>query len=91
MVRHVLALYLFRFGAPDITRWYIHPDDYVPSFSRPWTSQSVSDNLERAQKFHSAQLNTKFFELRRPRNVKVPDDEWTFFRGDQVQVNCSYL
>ncbi|ETN78931.1 hypothetical protein NECAME_02795 [Necator americanus] len=75
-----------RFGAPDITRWVIHPDDYVPSFERPWTNDVLSKNTERANAYHQSMMNNKFFRFRRPKINRIPDEEWTFFPGDLVQV-----
>ncbi|RCN45686.1 putative ribosomal protein L24 [Ancylostoma caninum] len=79
-------VYSGRFGAPDITRWVIHPDDYVPTFERPWTNDELSKATERAHDYHQALMNNKFFHLRRPNIKRIPDEEWTFFPGDLVQV-----
>ncbi|VDM56864.1 unnamed protein product [Angiostrongylus costaricensis] len=75
-----------RFGAPDITRWVIHPDDYVPSYERPWTNEELTKSIKRADKYHEKMLSSKFFELRRTKIRRMPDEQWTFFPGDIVQV-----
>lgn len=75
-----------RFGAPDITRWVIHPDDYVPSYERPWVNEELTKSLERAEKYHQAMTSQKFFPLRRSKIRRIPDEEWTFLAGDLVQV-----
>ncbi|KHJ81930.1 hypothetical protein OESDEN_18381, partial [Oesophagostomum dentatum] len=63
----------------------MHPDDYVPTFERPWTNDELSKATERAHAYHQAMINNKFFNFRRPKINKIPDEEWTFFPGDLVQ------
>ncbi|CAJ0595961.1 unnamed protein product [Cylicocyclus nassatus] len=79
-------VYSGRFGAPDITRWVLHPDDYVPTFERPWTNDELSKATERAHEYHQAMMNNKFFPFRQNNVPRIKDEEWTFFPGDLVQV-----
>ncbi|WKX92334.1 hypothetical protein Q1695_010398 [Nippostrongylus brasiliensis] len=79
-------VYSGRFGAPDIIRWELHPDDYEPSYERPWVNDELSKTLERAQQYHQAMIGNKFFRLRRSKVRRMPDEEWTFLPGDLVQV-----
>ncbi|KAK6019785.1 hypothetical protein OSTOST_14572 [Ostertagia ostertagi] len=79
-------VYSGRFGAPDIVRWVIHPDDYEPSTQRPWVNEQLSKSLERAEKYHQKMLAGKFFEMRRSKIRRMPDEKWTFLPGDLVQV-----
>ncbi|KAK5982507.1 Zinc transporter ZIP11 [Trichostrongylus colubriformis] len=80
-------VYSGRFGAPDIIRWTLHPDDYEPSNKRPWVNEELSKSLERADLYHQTMLSgNKFFKLRRSKVRRMPDEKWTFLPGDLVQV-----
>ncbi|CAD6189733.1 unnamed protein product [Caenorhabditis auriculariae] len=68
-----------RFGAPAITSWTLHPEDYVPTHKRPWEDRKLQESLERADKYRSAIFDAL-------KNKRLPDIEWTFFPGDLVQV-----
>lgn len=57
-------VYTNRYGAPDIVRWTLHPDDYVPSDGRPWELETFEKNVQRAREYHQHKLMHKFFELR---------------------------
>ncbi|CAI4227672.1 unnamed protein product [Auanema sp. JU1783] len=75
-----------RFGAPDVKRWVIHPDDYEPTHQRPWEHDVIGKSLERENQYHSAKLSNKHFELRKSKISRIPEEQWTFFPGDLVQV-----
>ncbi|CAG9530480.1 unnamed protein product [Cercopithifilaria johnstoni] len=79
-------VYTNRYGAPDIVRWTLHPDDYVPSDGRPWELDIFEKNAQRAHDYHQHKLSRKFFELRHEKKVAIPPEEWTIFPGDLVQV-----
>ncbi|VIO97246.1 KOW motif family protein [Brugia malayi] len=79
-------VYTNRYGAPDIVRWTLHPDDYVPSDGRPWELETFEKNVQRAREYHQHKLMHKFFELRHEKKVAIPAEEWTIFPGDLVQV-----
>uniref|UniRef100_A0A1I8EXY6 Large ribosomal subunit protein uL24m n=1 Tax=Wuchereria bancrofti TaxID=6293 RepID=A0A1I8EXY6_WUCBA len=79
-------VYTNRYGAPDIVRWTLHPDDYVPSDGRPWELETFEKNVQRARDYHQHKLMHKFFELRHEKKVAIPAEEWTIFPGDLVQV-----
>ncbi|VDK29866.1 unnamed protein product [Gongylonema pulchrum] len=57
-------IYANRYGAPDIIRWSLHPDDYVPSDKRPWELDVFEKNLHREKRYQNYKLAHKFFELR---------------------------
>lgn len=44
----------FRFGAPDVVEWKIHPDDYVETGQQPWEQKMVTKNLERENRYNQA-------------------------------------
>ncbi|CAB3408683.1 unnamed protein product [Caenorhabditis bovis] len=75
-----------RFGAPDLKQMYLHPDDYVPGFRRPWEDRELSKNIERSDKYFGTQLSGKFFKKRFAPSKRMKDIDWTFFPGDLVQV-----
>ncbi|VDK77166.1 unnamed protein product [Onchocerca ochengi] len=79
-------IYTNRYGAPDIVRWTLHPDDYVPSDARPWELDTFEKNVQRAHEYQQHKLRHKFFELRHEEKVAIPAEEWTIFPGDLVQV-----
>uniref|UniRef100_A0AC35TIJ6 KOW domain-containing protein n=1 Tax=Rhabditophanes sp. KR3021 TaxID=114890 RepID=A0AC35TIJ6_9BILA len=80
-------IYSNRLGADDIIRWELPPEDYVPSTTRPWSQAVISNNMKRAQRYHSNLINPKFFRNRRsPYNPELPKEEWTIYRGDYVMV-----
>ncbi|CEF68164.1 39S ribosomal protein L24, mitochondrial [Strongyloides ratti] len=80
-------VYSNRLGAPDIIRWELPPEDYVPELERPWEQKALKKNMQRAYDYHRSLLDTKFFKLRKPSyNKPLPDDEWFIFKGDYVMV-----
>ncbi|VDK76599.1 unnamed protein product [Litomosoides sigmodontis] len=87
-VKHTVPkkIYTNRYGAPDIVRWTLHPDDYVPSDRRPWELDVFEKNAKRAHDYHLHKLRRKFFELRYKEKVAISPEEWTIFPGDLVQV-----
>uniref|UniRef100_A0A0N4ZG25 39S ribosomal protein L24, mitochondrial n=1 Tax=Parastrongyloides trichosuri TaxID=131310 RepID=A0A0N4ZG25_PARTI len=81
-------VYSNRLGAPDIIRWELPPEDYVPSASeRPWAYKTLQKSLGRANKYNQSLFGPNFFRLRRnPYNKELPDDKVFIFRGDYVSV-----
>ncbi|MFH4980632.1 hypothetical protein AB6A40_007341 [Gnathostoma spinigerum] len=75
-----------RFGAPAIVHWTLHPDDYVPGTKRPWEQTELIKNIERSQQYQTKKLLQKFFKIRRKPVERIPDNEWTIFPGDLVEV-----
>ena len=41
----------FRFGAPAVTQWVLHLDDYVPNHLRPWENEALNKTMERANEY----------------------------------------
>uniref|UniRef100_A0A0N5AQP3 Large ribosomal subunit protein uL24m n=1 Tax=Syphacia muris TaxID=451379 RepID=A0A0N5AQP3_9BILA len=79
-------VYTNRFGAPDVIRWFLPPDDYVPGYARPWESGEFSKNTDRAARYHQKLLSNKFFIKRYNKFKRMDDSEWTIFPGDLVEV-----
>jgi len=79
-----------RFGAPAMNTYHIHPNDYVPSpEGRPWEGQQVFNNIARENKYFSYKVDgatDKKFEYRMNPYKRIPDEDWTIFVGDTVQV-----
>uniref|UniRef100_A0A1I7YYV1 Large ribosomal subunit protein uL24m n=1 Tax=Steinernema glaseri TaxID=37863 RepID=A0A1I7YYV1_9BILA len=75
-----------RFGAPAITRWVVHPDDYEPGVRRPWEQQELTANTKKSDKYHGKKIKQEYYELAEPKTKQIPAEEWTFFPGDLVQV-----
>uniref|UniRef100_A0A1I8BMP3 Large ribosomal subunit protein uL24m n=1 Tax=Meloidogyne hapla TaxID=6305 RepID=A0A1I8BMP3_MELHA len=99
MKRHVpTKVYDNRFGAPPIVRWAVPPDDYkplvkdfddgskVPQAKRCWEMEAYNEQLSRERDHKIALFSVKFFRKGRKLIPKIPDEQWTIFPGDQVEV-----
>ncbi|KAK0426005.1 hypothetical protein QR680_009498 [Steinernema hermaphroditum] len=79
-------IYDNRFGAPAITRWVLHPDDYVPGVKRAWEDEELTVNMKKSDEYHGKKIMQRYYELAEPQQKSIPSEEWTFFPGDLVQV-----
>jgi large subunit ribosomal protein L24 len=80
-------IYDNRFGAPSVIRYHIHPDDYIPSTEhRPWEHQVLVKTVRKENTYHSKLLHNKYYDIKFNKIKKIPDEEWTIFPGDTVQV-----
>ncbi|CAJ0576049.1 unnamed protein product, partial [Mesorhabditis spiculigera] len=75
-----------RFGAPDIVRWNVHPDDVKPSNQRPWEEDQLRDAIKKQNEYHKQKVLRKFYAIKPAKVKRMPDQEWTFFPGDIVEV-----
>ncbi|PAV66743.1 hypothetical protein WR25_10491 [Diploscapter pachys] len=75
-----------RFGAPPVVRWTVPPDDYVPTMKRPWEHETFIELSKREREYHARMLNSKWFFKQRRTIKPLPEEKWTFFNGDFVQV-----
>uniref|UniRef100_A0A0K0FXL9 Large ribosomal subunit protein uL24m n=1 Tax=Strongyloides venezuelensis TaxID=75913 RepID=A0A0K0FXL9_STRVS len=80
-------VYSNRLGAPDIIRWEMPPEDYIPTPKYPWSGEVFKESIDRTRKYHESLLRSKFFRLRKPLyNKRLSDDNWFIFKGDWVMV-----
>lgn len=79
-------IYDNRFGAPPLIRWFLPPEDYLPDKGRPWESAVVLKNLDRVSRYQQKMIASKFFVKRHRTVEQIPDEKWTIFPGDLVQV-----
>jgi large subunit ribosomal protein L24 len=80
-------IYDNRFGAPPIIQYHIQPEDYIPSTEgRPWEHQVLTKVIRKENQYHSKLLHNKYHDIKFNKIKKIPDEEWTIFPGDTVQV-----
>jgi large subunit ribosomal protein L24 len=80
-------IYDNRFGAPPVIRYHLLPEDYIPSTEgRPWEHQVFTKIIQKESRYHSKLLNAKYHDIKYNTIKKIPDEEWTIFPGDTVQI-----
>lgn len=70
-------IYNRRFGAREIVEYDRDPKYYLYTDSRPWETDAIRQNMEAYRRRFSQKL---------PKVDRIPDDEWTIFRGDIVEI-----
>jgi len=70
-----------RFGAPDIIKWKIDPEDYAQTSYRPWEfrAKQAQREAEYKRRFGGTSKNETKVD-------RIQDDKWFFFIGDRVEV-----
>jgi len=80
-------IYDNRFGAPPVIRYYINPEDYIPDpEGRPWEQKILHKTLRQENEFQNRLFYNKFNHPKVSNIDKIPDDKWTIFPGDVVEV-----
>ncbi|TKR92828.1 hypothetical protein L596_007400 [Steinernema carpocapsae] len=75
-----------RFGAPAITKWVMHPDDYEAGTKRPWDDEELTKNMRKSDKYFNKKIQNQYYELANDTTKQISAEEWTFYPGDLVQV-----
>jgi len=70
-------IYNRRFGAREIVEYDRDPKYYQYTDSRPWETDAIRQNMEAYKSRFSRKL---------PKVDLIPDDQWTIFRGDIVEI-----
>ena len=65
----------------------INPEDYIPDpEGRPWEQKILHKTLRQENEFQNRLFYNKFNHPKVPNIDKIPDDKWTIFPGDVVEV-----
>ncbi|VDN51258.1 unnamed protein product [Dracunculus medinensis] len=78
-------IYGNRFGAPDLIRWTLRPEDYEFGKERPWTAEELKKSFSYPSIVFMLAKNRLVINYFR-KTERVPSEEWTIFPGDVVQV-----
>ncbi|KAH7728664.1 Protein MRPL-24 [Aphelenchoides avenae] len=79
-------VYSNRFGAPDIIRWTLPPEDSIPSTKRPWVHSEWEKSIKRERDYHASRIMNKYWEKRINTVKPIPPEQWNIFPGDIVEV-----
>jgi ribosomal protein L24 len=70
----------------QVTKEIYNEEGKLPAAFRPWESDRSRQSVDRMYDYHRALLQSKFFRKGHKSVPPIPEENWTIFQGDMVEV-----